>query len=69
IQQTLVAVSKRVIGSDHPFTFRRIQNLSTTLAYLGRKHESLELMNPLVDKSVQVLGETHPDTLYYIKSL
>ncbi|KAJ3784541.1 hypothetical protein GGU10DRAFT_401387 [Lentinula aff. detonsa] len=54
---------------DHRLISERIQNLSTILAYLGRKNESLELMNALVDHSVEVLGETHPDTLCYIENL
>lgn len=57
------------IGEEHPDTLDHMNNLALTYQNLGRYNEALDLQEPLLEVSKQVMGEGHPNTLTHTNNL
>ena len=64
-----LAVSRRVLGEDHPNTLLRMQGLAGLYKRLGRYDEAEPLLVKALEVSRRVLGDEHPYSLLATASL
>jgi tetratricopeptide (TPR) repeat protein len=63
LQEKVLAVRKRALGSDHIDTLAAMNNLAQTLYVQGDRTAAHELQGNVLALSRRVLGEEHPNTL------
>jgi hypothetical protein len=63
------ALSKRVLGAEHPDTLSSMANLASTYRNQDRWKEAEELFVQVMETRKRVLGAQHPDTLSSMTNL
>jgi hypothetical protein len=58
----ILAIRRRVLGSDHPNTLSSMNSLAETREALGDLHGALELHEQTLTARRRVLGDDHPAT-------
>jgi tetratricopeptide (TPR) repeat protein len=61
-RQTVMEISRRWLGEDHPDTAQSYNNLATNLDAQGRHAEALPLYQRALDIGRKAVGEDHPET-------
>ncbi|KAJ5498989.1 Tetratricopeptide TPR-4 [Penicillium expansum] len=69
LEREVVAVSRDIFGTNHPFTLTSMSNLASTYREQARWSDAERLEKEVVASSEAVLGETHPQTLISISNL
>ena len=62
LASNVVAVSRQVLGADHPATAKAKSNLASTYHALGRHKDAMRLREEVVAFSERVLPADHPHT-------
>ena len=62
LQQTALAVSRRVLGDEHPDTLMSMHSLAVTLWETEEHPEAIRLMRQAAAQRKTKLGAAHPDT-------
>ena len=63
MQREVLAVSKRVLGAEHPDTLMTAGNLALSLSGQGKYDEAVAMQREVLAVKQRVLGAEHPDTL------
>ena len=66
---TVIAVEKRLFGTDHPSTLLSMADLGITFSNLGRYDEAEKLLVQVVENTQRVLGADNLQTLYCMTNL
>jgi Tetratricopeptide repeat/NB-ARC domain len=69
LQEQVLAVSRRVLGEEHPDTLGSMHNFAETLRAQGDLAGARALQEQVLAVSRRVLGEEHPDTITSMSSL
>ena len=69
LQETVLAVCRRVLGEEHPDTLTSMSNLAETLRAQGDLPRARGLQESVLAVRRRVLGEEHPDTLTSMNNL
>jgi type II secretory pathway component PulJ len=63
MEREVLAVSKRVLGAEHPHTLNTANNLAASLKRQGKYDEPEKMQREVLTVRKGVLGADHPDTL------
>ncbi|KAG9123041.1 hypothetical protein FRC07_000316 [Ceratobasidium sp. 392] len=69
LQREVVAIGKRVRGSEHPETLISMNNLALTYSNQGRQSEAEVLQREVLEVGKRVWGKERPDTLISMGNL
>ena len=65
----VIAIEKKVYGTDHPFTLLNMAKLGKTFCELGRYNEAEKLLVQVVEDTQRVRGADNPQTLICMNHL
>ena len=69
LREQVLALSRKVIGPEHPDTISAMHNLANSYDSAGRHDEALKLREQVLSLLRKVLGPEHPDTLNEMDNL
>ena len=69
LREEVLALSRKVLGPEHPDTLMAMNNLANSYDDAGRRDEALKLREEVLALRRKVIGPEHPDTLVAMNNL
>jgi hypothetical protein len=69
LEEQVLGIRKRVLGSENPDTLTSMASLVFTLGSQGNSHDAVVIMEKCVRLRERLLGPAHPDTISSARSI